>query len=983
MRICTLSSLVLVVTMAGSHFASAVPAFPEAQGGGAASVGGRGGQVIEVTNLNDSGPGSLRAAMETSGARMVVFRVGGTIWLNTAIRITSPYITVAGQTAPGGGIELAGKYNPEKMVNIYAHDVTLRYMRIRSGANASRPPGSQSGNPIMIGSDFVVSNVIADHVSLSWTTDEQFTIWSNSGSGVVHDVTLSWALVGEGLAGHGVGTITGNTTGRADETLDLDYHHNLWIDHTHRLPLLKNKSTRYVNNITYNYSFYAAQALGGISVDFIGNKFKLGPLDPGPIHEFQFSEVDSGDGPVGTPSVYLSGNIGPHNSNPSGNQWVMAARVTGENGNETGTCPPSFQRSTPLTGPFPIIADSASDLDSIMLPTIGASRRLDENGDWVLNRDAVDVRLVGQYQNGTGGIPTTEDDVGGFPTIDPGTPYADSDHDGMPDSYELAHGFNPNDPSDGPTIAADGFSNLEHFLDGMSTTPPSSLTCSITSPASGTDFSAPADITINATASDTGGIVTNVEFYQGAVKLGSDSTSPYSYTWTNVAAGSYSLTVKAYNNLGSNVVSTPASITVTAPAPTWENHPFANQNDSFTADFDAVPSQVGSDVTIGLSTTTASSATELACIVRFNDANQIDARNGAIYAAQTVVGYAAGSNCHFRLVVNVPQHTYDVDVTPAGGSPMIIGQGYAFRSEQATVTNLANWAKYDFAGDAQVSNFTIGATNPPGTGMLSGVGAAGGASAVDLTVEGTDDWAHWGYSGTGIDHKSVSGSAVNHITETHVGSPQQYFDNANGYSWTDGTPTANAVASKTGVYIVGTGNSFTITVPADTSTRTVKLYVGGWKSAGTLTAHLSDNSAMDYTDSSFSNNAVSYYTVYTITYKAGAAGQNMTATWQAASTQSGGNVTLQAVTLQGGSAVAETIRFVQAGISAGSPGCWFNWCGTPGATNSFKVYRCTNLMAGNWQLVAPNVARSGNGTNLWTDTNVFQRAFYRVAVPAQ
>jgi hypothetical protein len=209
----------------------------------------------------------------------------------------------------------------------------------------------------------------------------------------------------------------------------------------------------------------------------------------------------------------------------------------------------------------------------------------------------------------------------------------------------------------------------------------------------------------------------------------------------------------------------------------------------------------------------------------------------------------------------------------------------------------------------------------------------------------------------------------------------QYLDNINGYSWTDGMPTVNAVATRSGIYIVGTGNSFTITVPADTTSRTVKVYVGGWMSAGTLTAHLSDNSTADYTDSSFSNNGASYYAVYTITYKASAANQNLTVRWQMASGAAGGNVTLQAVTLRAGGGNAEVVRFVRAGMSSGSTGCSFSWSGASGATNDFNVYRCTNLVVGIWLLAAPGIARSGTGTNVWTDTNVFPQAFYRVTVP--
>jgi hypothetical protein len=497
--------------------------------------------------------------------------------------------------------------------------------------------------------------------------------------------------------------------------------------------------------------------------------------------------------------------------------------------------------------------------------------------------------------------------------------------------------------------------------------------CNITSPTSGSSFAPPASITVSASASDSDGSVTNVEFYQGAVKIGSDNTAPYSFVWTNVSAGSYSLTVKAFDDLGASTVSVPVGITVATPPAGWENHAFASQNGNFTAEFDATPSQAGLDTVIALSAGAAGAYSDLACIMRFTD------------TAQSVINYSPGTSYHVKFVVNVPQHIYDIYVTPQGGSQTLLGQNYAFRTEQNTVSGLANWVKYDSAGTSSVTNFTIGTTNPPSVGMLSGAGAAGTSSTVNLTAEGTDDWAHWGFNGTSIDHKSVSGVAVNNITETHVGSPQQYANNANGYSWSDGTPTVNAVANTTGIYVVNAGNSFTITVPADTTARIVKVYVGGWKSAGTLTAHLSDDSAADYTDSSFSNLTASYYAVYTITYKAGATNQNLTVNWRMVSGPAGGNVTLQAATLQVGGSSAEVIRFVQAGLSAGSTGCSFTWNGATGAsaTNSFKVYRCTNLMAGNWQLVAPNIARSGTGTNIWTDTNVFPQAFYRVATPNQ
>jgi pectate lyase len=172
-------------------FASAaVPAFPGAQGGGAASVGGRGGAVIEVTNLNDSGAGSLRACMLATGPRTCVFRVGGTINLLSSLRITKPYLSLAGQTAPGGGILLSGKDSSENMVVIATNDVIFRYIRVRKGYNGGCD--DECGANIIMGVESY--NIIVDHTSSTWNQDEGI---GNSAS--VRAVTISWNLVGEGI----------------------------------------------------------------------------------------------------------------------------------------------------------------------------------------------------------------------------------------------------------------------------------------------------------------------------------------------------------------------------------------------------------------------------------------------------------------------------------------------------------------------------------------------------------------------------------------------------------------------------------------------------------------------------------------------------------------------------------------------------------------------------------------------------------------
>lgn len=457
----------------GGASAQGVSAFPEAQGGGAASVGGRGGAVIEVTNLNDSGSGSLRACVEASGPRTCIFRVGGTIKISSPIRANSPYLTVAGQSAPGGGIQISGTNDPTQGLMIETHDVILRYLRIRMGSNSGRPPGSQEGSPLWIGNANAY-NIIADHLSLSWTTDETVTIYNNLNSSVsFHDITLQWTALGEGLAGHSTDFITGSNYGNFDAEVNVDIHHTLFFTSSHRRPLLKNKSTHFVNNIVYNSAFYSLQALGGINVDAIGNLFKQSSVLSG-THDFQMSEVDSGDGPVGSPSIYLSGNLDSPNSNtralyltnPSGNQWLMAAHITGENGAETGSTSP-FQRTSPMPSEtFPIIADAATSLEANMMPTVGDSQRLDCLGAWINVRDAVDARWNTQYFAGQGSIPTTEADAGGFPSIASGTPCAETLHDGIPDDWKTANGLSTSDTGLFARVASNGYTNLENYLNG-------------------------------------------------------------------------------------------------------------------------------------------------------------------------------------------------------------------------------------------------------------------------------------------------------------------------------------------------------------------------------------------------------------------------------------------------------------------------------------------------------------------------------------
>jgi hypothetical protein len=192
--------------------AQAAPAaFPGAQGGGAVSVGGRGGSVFNVTNLNDSGPGSLRECATASGPRTCIFRVGGTIRFRTPLYIRNPFITIAGQTAPGGGILLRGtsmdkSINDSSMIQIWASDVIIRYLRVRVGAG-DWPAETGRGVSVRTG-----SRIMLDHLSISWSPDDTVELWDQrTGQASAKNYTLSNSIISEGLS-EGKGVINGTNS---------------------------------------------------------------------------------------------------------------------------------------------------------------------------------------------------------------------------------------------------------------------------------------------------------------------------------------------------------------------------------------------------------------------------------------------------------------------------------------------------------------------------------------------------------------------------------------------------------------------------------------------------------------------------------------------------------------------------------------------------------------------------------------------------
>ena len=436
-------SLAVCATLLIPETAVSVPAFPGAEGFGAKSIGGRGGKVLFVTNLNDDGPGSLREAVKADGPRTVIFSVSGTVALKSSIAITRPYITIAGQTAPGDGICLKNH-----ALVIAADNVIVRHIRCRPGDNAKAESDSLS---VSSGRDIMV-----DHCSASWSVDETL---SASSRGRLGNVTVQWCIISESLhdsihhkGPHGYGSLIRGSSGNG-----YTYHHNLYAHHHARLPRPGNYIDRsrdpegfildFRNNVIYNWAGraagYNADGSNGTNsitkMNFVGNYYKAGVNSSGSL---AFSESTR------SARAWFSGNC--MNGSYPGDPWslVSFSEFSGEDME-------AYKQSSPI--PVPAVKTD----DAIT----AYNRVLAEAGAVLAKRDAVDIRIVNEVKNGTGKIINDEQQVGGWPELKTAEPPKDSDKDGMPDAWEKQHGLDPDDPADGNADTdADGYTNLEEYL---------------------------------------------------------------------------------------------------------------------------------------------------------------------------------------------------------------------------------------------------------------------------------------------------------------------------------------------------------------------------------------------------------------------------------------------------------------------------------------------------------------------------------------
>ena len=504
------------VPLNGVGIAPAVTlAFPGAQGGGALSVGGRAGAVYLVSNTADSGGGSLRACIDASGPRTCVFRTGGTIALLSSLTVSNPFITIAGQTAPGGGIQITGPSgalapgNPALLVR--THDVIVQYLRVRRGYNAGE---ICNASPWSCGMSVEVLanqasdnpyNIMFDHVDAEWSDYDAFGLAGhpNAGANQPRSITISNSIIGEEFAGAGqttgaaVGGYSGLGSTAEDLEVDIDFHHNLFAGTSHRMPLTTIKSGRLVNNFVYAWTYYPMRSKG--FRDVIGNYFKYRSAQGFVSHEIQAWTTNDGNDTSFAPSFYVIGNAGP--SDPSGtNNWAMTGLAINESAGE-GSSPLStvYQSSSPIPTPPGYVSITADPVSNISLPSgiflnagraapydgAGASRELNCSGSWVDARDSIDSRIVNAVVNGTtlygsydysslSASPQSQADLGGWPTLAAGTACVDSNNNGLPDVWEsywggvlgLGSTLNPSGFDFG-----DGYTNLEHYVDGMSPSP--------------------------------------------------------------------------------------------------------------------------------------------------------------------------------------------------------------------------------------------------------------------------------------------------------------------------------------------------------------------------------------------------------------------------------------------------------------------------------------------------------------------------------
>lgn len=447
-------SIVLLSLALGTTglMAEKTPAFPGAEGYGRYVTGGRGGEVYKVTNLKDDGSaGSLRWAINKSGARTIVFDVSGIIELTSNLNIKNGDLTIAGQTAPGDGICLK-----DYTVQVSADNVIIRFMRFRLGDETA------TENDAIWGRNR--SNIIIDHCSMSWSTDECASFYDNT------NFTMQWCLLSESLrvsvhgkGTHGYGGIWGGK--------GASFHHNVLAHHDSRNPRFcgsrySNQANLekidFRNNVIYNWGSNSGYAGEGGSYNMVNNYYKFGPATKSNVRSRIFQPWPDGGGNSQQAGItglfYVDGNYVYGNVNVTQDNWQGIHPSSGSVN--------TFRSDTEFDFPFTTTHTAANAFDKV-LTYAGAS----------LSRDPLDSRIMDEIRKGnytytgskgnTKGIIDSQEDVGGWPEYVSGSAPLDSDNDGIPDDWEDILGLDPTDPSDAKTKNREGYTMLEVYLNTL------------------------------------------------------------------------------------------------------------------------------------------------------------------------------------------------------------------------------------------------------------------------------------------------------------------------------------------------------------------------------------------------------------------------------------------------------------------------------------------------------------------------------------
>lgn len=435
-------------------------AFPGAEGFGQFATGGRGGKVVLVTNLNDAGPGSLRAAIESSGPRIVVFRVSGNISLKSRRNINNSDITIAGQSAPGDGICIK-----DYPVVINTNNVIIRYMRFRMGDEAGQEADALGGR--------FQKNVIIDHCSMSWSTDECVSFYANE------NTTVQWCIISESLknsvhfkGSHGYGGIWGGK--------NASFHHNLLAHHDSRNPRLGEEAGKAFaltdkvdlrNNVIYNWGGNSCYGGEAMNVNIVNCYYKPGPLT---TKSSRIISIDKNKN-EGTEvydiwgKFYIDGNYMEGSALATSDNWKNG--VYNQFHGSYGTVPDSDKQNMRLGSPHDIGENTKTHTAQ------EAYTKVLEYGGASLVRDAVDTRVIDNVKNrtysaegsngGSKGIIDSQNDVGGWPELKGTDPPADSDGDGMPDDWEVLMKLDPELKNANGNELSSAYNNIEVYLNSL------------------------------------------------------------------------------------------------------------------------------------------------------------------------------------------------------------------------------------------------------------------------------------------------------------------------------------------------------------------------------------------------------------------------------------------------------------------------------------------------------------------------------------